>query len=125
MESQITSVQNINEGGALAAVVELHDGHRRVILTRKGGVVRVFLNSCPHTGVRLDWVPGKFMDLDDEFLQCATHGALFELDSGYCVEGPCSGQYLIQLGAKLRDGIVFVDTESEVPRLALVHRKGK
>ena len=120
MESQITSVRDIDDGGALGTSVELHGGRRRLVLTRKGGEVRVFLNSCPHTGVRLDWIPGRFMDLNDKFLQCATHGALFEPDSGYCVEGPCAGQYLTELPCKLRNGIVYIDTESEAPRFAII-----
>jgi nitrite reductase/ring-hydroxylating ferredoxin subunit len=65
------------------------------------------------------------MDLNDEFLQCATHGALFEPDSGYCVEGPCAGQYLTELPSKLRNGIVYIDTESEAPRLAIIHGNEK
>ncbi len=121
MERRIAAVEDINDGGAIGAVVDIDDGPRRVILTRKGDRVSVFLNSCPHTGVRLDWKPGQFLDFDDVLLQCATHGALFSLDSGYCVAGPCSGQNLVRLAVDVRDGAIFIDTTTPVPRTALGH----
>jgi nitrite reductase/ring-hydroxylating ferredoxin subunit len=53
-----------------------------------------YLNRCPHTGVNLDWVPHQFLDSNDEFIQCATHGALFRIENGHCLHGPCIGEHL-------------------------------
>ena len=122
MEIRIAAVEDISDGGALGTVVDLDDGPRRVILTRRGDQVSVFLNSCPHTGVRLDWKPGQFLDMDDVLLQCATHGALFALESGYCLAGPCAGQRLVRLVFKVRDGAIYVDTKTPVRRTALGQR---
>jgi len=78
---------------------EISDGRRTLplILVRAGGVVRVYLNSCPHAGVRLDWKPDDFRDYTGEYLQCSMHGALFEPATGFCVAGPCRGSRLILL----------------------------
>lgn len=65
-----------------------------VIIVRREKQVFAYLNSCPHTGGPLDWVPGQFLSLDKNNIQCATHDALFRLDDGYCVAGPCAGEKL-------------------------------
>ncbi len=78
---------------------KIFDGRRTLplILVRAGGVVRAYLNSCPHAGVRLDWKPDDFRDCTGEYLQCSMHGALFEPATGFCVAGPCRGSRLILL----------------------------
>ncbi len=56
-----------------------------------------YLNSCPHTGVSLNWLPNQFFDLESRYLQCGMHGAIFEPDTGLCVRGPCRAQSLLKL----------------------------
>lgn len=62
-----------------------------------------YLNRCAHRQVELDWEPGQFFDLDRRLLICATHGALYEPLSGFCVAGPCHGANLIPLAVLERD----------------------
>lgn len=66
-------------------------------------------NRCPHTGVTLNWQPDQFFDIDNHFIQCATHGALFRFDDGYCVRGPCAGAKLESLPVKIENGEVYVE----------------
>lgn len=54
----------------------------------------VYLNRCPHRRVRLDWQQDQFLDDSASLIRCATHGALFLIESGECVAGPCEGQSL-------------------------------
>jgi nitrite reductase/ring-hydroxylating ferredoxin subunit len=56
--------------------------------------VVAYRNSCPHTGGPLDWVPDQFLNLDGDLIQCATHDALFRIEDGVCVKGPCVGRSL-------------------------------
>lgn len=65
-----------------------------IILVRTGDRVSAFVNRCPHAGSPLDWMPGQFLNLDRTHLQCATHDALFTLEAGECVAGPCVGDAL-------------------------------
>ena len=53
-----------------------------------------YRNHCPHLGVPLNWQPDIFLSLDNQHIQCSTHGALFTLDKGDCIAGPCVGQSL-------------------------------
>lgn len=74
------------------------------------GDIRVYANSCPHLGVELEWVADQFLDSEGMLIQCATHGALFLIDSGQCVAGPCLGQYLQAIPFTIEDNAVVIET---------------
>jgi nitrite reductase/ring-hydroxylating ferredoxin subunit len=65
-----------------------------IFVYREDSTLRAFVNSCPHQGTPLDWLPDRFVSLDGEHFLCATHGALFRLEDGECVAGPCQGKRL-------------------------------
>ncbi|MBZ2170406.1 MULTISPECIES: Rieske (2Fe-2S) protein [Marinobacter] len=67
-----------------------------------------YLNQCPHLGVELNWMPGRFMDSGNLFIQCATHGALFKPGTGECITGPCMGEYLIPLDVRIESGEIQI-----------------
>ncbi len=71
---------------------------------RRDGCIYLYRNSCPHLGVELNWSGDEFMSPDGLWLQCAAHGALFEIDSGLCVAGPCHGKSLTPIPFVLEDG---------------------
>jgi nitrite reductase/ring-hydroxylating ferredoxin subunit len=49
---------------------------------------------CAHVGTPLDLWPNEFYTEDGRWLICATHGALYDPESGRCVDGPCPGARL-------------------------------
>ena len=59
-----------------------------LFITRRGERIYAYENSCPHTGGPLDWTPDSFIDKESGHILCATHGALFRLDTGECLAGP-------------------------------------
>jgi len=73
---------------------------------RYEGQVYAYVNRCPHRGTELDWEPGEVLDGDGEFLICATHGALFQPQTGLCVMGPCKGSSLQSILLVEADGSV-------------------
>ncbi len=83
----------------LCTLNELPEGESRgfncantnVFAVRYGGNIHVYLNACPHTGTSLEWVENQFLDNSGTLIQCANHGALFVIQSGLCVAGPCVG----------------------------------
>ena len=79
-----------------------------LFITRKGGRVYAYENSCPHTGGPLDWTPNKFMDSDSGHILCATHAALFRVETGECLAGPCAGDWLRALRVDIEDGEIFL-----------------
>lgn len=69
-----------------------------------------YRNSCPHTGVALNWMPDQFLDITGEYIHCGLHGALFRPNDGFCVRGPCVGRSLASLPIQLRDGEILLDS---------------
>lgn len=67
-------------------------GGDNLFAVKKNGQVFLYRNSCPHLGVELNWQEDKFLDMDGMLIQCSTHGALFLIEDGACVSGPCQGQ---------------------------------
>jgi nitrite reductase/ring-hydroxylating ferredoxin subunit len=55
------------------------------------------MNVCPHQGRPLNWAPNQFLKDDAGRLVCAAHGAVFELETGRCVSGPCQNAGLTAL----------------------------
>lgn len=103
----LARVEDVPDGGALAAHGPVEGSEESLVLLRKGEVVHAFLNVCPHAGRALDWAPGRFL-LDSGRLVCAAHGASFTVPEGHCVAGPCRGQRLREVPVAVRDGLVFV-----------------
>lgn len=96
----------LGEGQARGFVVG--DGARRrdLIVVRRGGVVRAYVNSCPHQGTPLETFPDKFLNEDGSLLVCSTHGARFRVEDGYCVSGPCQGKRLAPIALDIVDGLI-------------------
>lgn len=82
---------------------------KALLAVRKGHIVHVYENSCPHIGAPLDFVPGQFLNVEKTHIQCSTHGALFDINSGLCVQGPCKGDHLKPLKSVVIDGAVIVE----------------
>lgn len=81
-------------------------GEENYFAVRRDGNIYLYLNRCPHLGVQLNWMEDKFLDLDGVFIQCFTHGALFSVDSGECVSGPCLGDKLESIPFEINDGLI-------------------
>lgn len=61
------------------------------IALRRGGRLYVYQNLCPHQHVALS---EPLLDAQGAHIYCHRHGALFEVDTGECIFGPCQGQSL-------------------------------
>lgn len=107
----VCRLDDVPNGGAHSATLMLHGVETQVFLFRRGERVRAFVNSCPHTGANLDWQPGRFMDYQGRHFLCGTHGALFRLDDGFCISGPCKGRSLKSVAVKLRGDAVVLDDD--------------
>ena len=103
----VGALADIDDGAARGFEIPggLYDG----FLVRRGDRVYAYLNTCPHQGNRLDWKPDAFLTRNRELIMCSVHGAVFEIDSGMCVGGPCVGRTLRPLEARVVDGRVLVE----------------
>jgi nitrite reductase/ring-hydroxylating ferredoxin subunit len=107
----------------LCAPNELAEGQSRgfeiagekLLVVRKDGQLHAYRNRCPHRGIPLEWLPAQFLDTSASLIQCATHGALFLIDSGECVAGPCAGQSLLRLECHEDATAIWVVLEQPQP----------
>jgi len=77
------------------------------------GRYSAWVNSCPHVGTPLDLWPNEFFTEDGQSLICATHGAVYEPDSGRCTAGPCLGDALIRLPLRREGDAIVVSCPRE------------
>lgn len=105
---------DLKDPDSMGFVLETRDGPAECFLVRRGDCVRAYLNSCPHTGAPMEWVPNQFLDVHGELIQCALHGALFRIETGECLRGPCVGDFLQPVGVAIHGGQVLVDTGNGV-----------
>jgi nitrite reductase/ring-hydroxylating ferredoxin subunit len=80
----------------------------RGFVVRRGNDVYAYQNFCMHVGHPLNWKPDSFLTKDGSRIICSSHGALYEIESGICVAGPCPGKRLRAVEADVRDGQIFV-----------------
>jgi len=81
---------------------------QQIIVVKKDGLISVFENSCQQLGIPLEMMPDQFLDIERNFIQCSTHGALFEIDNGFCVAGPCAGASLKQYDVELKNNEIHI-----------------
>jgi nitrite reductase/ring-hydroxylating ferredoxin subunit len=79
-----------------------------ILVVRWDRKIYGYVNLCPHQGVPLDWERDQFLDQSSMRLVCGKHGALFQVESGVCVEGPCLGARLEPIALCILDGDVCV-----------------
>jgi len=105
---RLCTVDEVPADGTNGFLVETERGRFGTIVVRQADDLFVYVNSCPHIGAPLDFNPGQFLNVERTHIICTTHGALFRIDDGYCVSGPCAGASLIALDAEITDGEVFI-----------------
>jgi nitrite reductase/ring-hydroxylating ferredoxin subunit len=108
----------------LCRVEEIPDGESRgfppapggftgLFAIRRGERVFVYVNSCPHIGLPLDPAPHRFLDAKRTAIVCSAHGARFRIEDGQCTSGPCYGESLEAVAARVDgEGRVIVPADA-------------
>ncbi len=112
---KLISCAELPPGAVQCVTLDTGSHQISVIVLNEGGEFHAYLNSCPHIGVGLHWRPDSFRDLSGQYLQCGTHGALFEPASGHCVDGPCTGERLIRVDITIEKGVIYATTPDKIP----------
>lgn len=110
-KKRLCLLSDIADHSAKGFNVAIDGEEKAIFLVRDGADVYGYINSCPHTGVNLDWMPDEFMDITGKLIQCATHGAQFQIRDGFCYYGPCAGDSLRPVRLFNDDGVIFLMQE--------------
>jgi nitrite reductase/ring-hydroxylating ferredoxin subunit len=108
MDRRLCALSDLPDPGSRGFTTETAAGNLELFVVRRAGRLCAYRNSCPHTGATLEWMPNVFLDAKGELIQCGLHGALFLIDTGECVHGPCLGRFLTPLPVRVEAGEVFV-----------------
>lgn len=109
MSHVLGRLEDIPDGEGKGFTVDTGSGNQEIFVVRRGDRVFGYVNSCPHTGTPLDWIENQFMTPDKKLIMCATHCALFRIEDGYCIDGPCGGDSLQALSIRLEDGCIVLE----------------
>ena len=111
-KKKISRLEQIDDGGSEGFVITNANGRCGLVVVRRGNEIYSYLNSCPHIGTPLEIQPGKFLDQNGEHILCSTHGALFQIDDGRCIAGPCVDKFLTPVAVEVSGGNLYVDTDA-------------
>lgn len=105
----LCKTSDIEDPGSKSFELKIKRTTHSIFVVHKNGEFFAYYNKCPHTGANLEWQEDKFLDLDNALIQCATHDALFMIDSGECIAGPCVGDSLQSLPLLLKADTLYLD----------------
>lgn len=94
-------------------------GKKSIFVVKKDDQMFLYYNYCPHLGTPLEWQEDRFLDSDEALIQCSTHGALFLIENGSCIQGPCKGKRLHPIPFVIGNGFLMVE-EDYVLRLGRI-----
>lgn len=94
---QLCRQDDLSEGQARGFVVPGFE--RKIILVRRKERVFAYLDACPHydAATPMAWKTDAYLNGARSHLTCHSHGALFDIETGDCVIGPCLGRSLTKI----------------------------
>lgn len=105
---KVPSDQLLEKGDGLRFDIPQLGPHATGFVVRFEGQAHAYVNRCAHVPIELDWQPGKFFNLTQDYLLCATHGAMYTPQDGHCVMGPCAGRGLSKIHTTEQAGWVLI-----------------
>ncbi len=102
----LAPLAGIGDGKARNFVLQMRAGRFHGFVVRRGDTAVGYVDRCPHAGVPLAQQLDDYLTPSGEMIACSWHGALFTLDEGLCVGGPCICQRLTPWPVVVADGIV-------------------
>lgn len=103
-EHPLCRLADLPQGQSKGIVIKPDSHYADILVVRTRAGIFAYRNRCPHTGAPMEWEPDQFLDYTDSLIQCGIHGALFRIEDGYCVSGPCARQSLQRIAVTERDG---------------------
>jgi nitrite reductase/ring-hydroxylating ferredoxin subunit len=94
----------IADGKARAFVIQMKAGRFHGFVVRKGEQVFGYVDRCPHMQLPLAQTLDDYLTPAGDLIVCSWHSALFTIETGACVGGPCSGQRLQPWPVAVIDG---------------------
>lgn len=108
-ERVLCALDDLPDGGSRGLLRQGLDD--RLCVVRQGDEVFVWLNDCPHEHRPMEYRQDRFLSADGSHIVCYAHSAHFDIRTGHCFAGPCTGRYLTRVLARLENGKVWIPKE--------------
>jgi nitrite reductase/ring-hydroxylating ferredoxin subunit len=99
-------LDSLSDPGARNFVLQIGEAYFHGFIVRRGAQAFGYVDRCPHAGFPLAQQLDRYLTRTGDLIQCSWHGALFTLDEGRCVGGPCGGARLTPWPVEVKDGTV-------------------
>ena len=96
----------IPDGKARNFVLEMKAGRFHGFVVRQGEAVHGYVDRCAHMALPLAQQLDDYLTPDGSLIACSWHGALYRIEDGLCVGGPCVGARLQLWPVAVRDGMI-------------------
>ena len=97
----------IADGSARNFVLQMRAGRFHGFVVRRGDHVVGYVDRCPHMGLPLAQTLDDYLTPDRTLIACSWHSAMFRIEDGMCVGGPCPGQRLTPWPVTVADGTII------------------
>ena len=109
MSTVLCRVEDLEATGSKGVHIQHQGSDYSMFVVRSDDGIFAYINRCPHAGAPLEMQDDEFLNEDREYIVCAMHGALFEINNGLCVDGPCYDESLSTVPITIVDGEVRLD----------------
>jgi nitrite reductase/ring-hydroxylating ferredoxin subunit len=99
-------LDSLADPGARNFVLQIGEAYFHGFVVRRGDAVHGYVDRCPHAGFPLAQQLDAYLTRSGELIQCSWHGALFRIEDGVCVGGPCGGARLTPWPVAVSDELV-------------------
>jgi nitrite reductase/ring-hydroxylating ferredoxin subunit len=99
-------LDQIADGAARNYVLQIGANRFHGFVVRKGEQVFGYVDRCPHAGLPLAQQLDQYLTPDGGLIACSWHEAIFTVEEGTCVGGPCVGAKLSPWPVTVSEGRV-------------------
>ncbi|MBT8098297.1 MAG: Rieske 2Fe-2S domain-containing protein [Gammaproteobacteria bacterium] len=107
-ELEVGRLSDLTDPGCREFTIGDGDWPLTGFVVRRGDEIFAYQNVCMHVGHPLNWQPDNFLTKDGDAIVCASHGALYKIDTGKCFAGPCKGRSLKKIDVTVHDDVITV-----------------
>lgn len=115
---KLGALDQIAPDGARSFVVQFRAGRFHGFVVRRDDAVFGYVDRCPHMGLPLAKVLDDYLTPAGNLLACSWHSALFEIESGLCVGGPCTGASLTAWPVHVQLGTIVTGAAPDAGEIA-------
>ena len=85
-------------------MLQIGESYFHGFVVRKGETAHGYVDRCPHAGLPLAITLDDYLTRDGDLILCHWHGALFRIEDGACLGGPCAGARLKPWPVRIENG---------------------